>query len=58
MPVEQIKFTPGASHSVKVLADSKVRGQHLSQGQVVELPSQLAHELVIAGKGEIVKGKK
>jgi hypothetical protein len=64
--VEFIKVTPGKVRKVKITADTRVMGQHVSEGQVVEVPEEEAYALIVARKAhfyvepvkpEPVKGK-
>lgn len=50
MPVEFLKYTPGKTLKVRVTSPTRVRGQHLDEGSVVEMPESEAYELIIAQK--------
>ncbi len=57
MPVEVLKYTPGKTAKVKILSATRVRGQHLAEGKVIEVPESDAYDLIVAGKAEVYKGK-
>jgi hypothetical protein len=50
--VEFIKVTPGNVRKVKITAGARVMGQHVDEGQIIEVPESEAFELVIAQKAE------
>lgn len=52
MPVEFIKVTPGRTARVRITGATRLQGQHLEEGRVVEVPEEDAHALVIAQKAE------
>lgn len=50
MPVEFIRVTPGKTRKVKITADTRVLGTHVSEGQVIEVEEMEAHNLIVAHK--------
>jgi hypothetical protein len=57
--VDFIKITPGRTRRVRVTAHTRVLGQHVNAGQVIEVSEEQAHLLIVAGKAEFIdtKGK-
>jgi len=54
--VDFIKVTPGKTMRVRITADTRVLGQHLPEGKVVELAEEHGHNLIIAHKAVRVGG--
>lgn len=52
--VEFIKVTPGKTRRVKITQDTRVLGQHVGEGKLIEVLEDQAHLLVIAGKAQFV----
>ena len=52
MPVEFIKVTPGKTARVRITGATRLMGQHVEEGRVIEVPEEEAHALVIAQKAE------
>jgi hypothetical protein len=52
MPVEFIKVTPGKTARVRITGATRLLGQHVEEGRVVEVPEEEAHALIMAQKAE------
>ena len=50
--VEFVKYTPGKTMRVKITSPTRVRGQHFSEGKIVELSEADAYALLVAHKAE------
>lgn len=55
--VEVLKYSPGKTAKVKILSPTRVRGQHLAEGKIIEVSESDAYELIVAGKAEVYRGK-
>jgi hypothetical protein len=52
MPVEFIKVTPGKTAHVRILDSTRLMGQHVDTGSVIEVTEEDARALIMAHKAE------
>jgi hypothetical protein len=52
MPVEFIKVTPGKTAHVRILDATRLMGQHVDTGAVIEVTEEDARALIMAHKAK------